>query len=393
MPALAPHATKWWPLPHSIQELQNMSPLRSALLAVSLSLLAALAAIADTAKAADDAAAPPKLADPTILLLRDDAARNELGLTADQRTALDSLLLKHNRVLLAIRDVGPTGADATAQPSLAEVRDSLAKLLTEPQRVRLQGLVMQAQGYDHLARKDIADELKLTDAQQRQLADIAIEFRTKSQALRTEGKNRSPQELQAELNKLQAVRQKQIVARLQPDQLKRWGQLLGQPFDFSKVATGPAAAPEFTDIEAWLNSSPLTMESLRGQVVVVHFFAFGCYNCKNNYPWYREWQDAFTGRGVTIVGIHTPETTAEEDNAALQTSLDEHGLKFPIAVDKKKTMWTAWYNNIWPAVYIIDKRGRVRFWWYGELDWQGAGNQKVARGQIELLLKEPAPNG
>ena len=370
---------------------ENMPPLRNTFVTISLSLLATLTAIANTAKAADDAAAPPKLTDPTILLLRDDAARDELKLTLDQRTALDSLLLKHNRVLLAIRDVGPTGADATAQPSLAEVREELAKLLTEPQRIRLQGLVMQAQGYDHLSRKDIAAELKLTDTQQRQLADIATDFRSKSQKLRTDGKNRSPQELQADLNKLQAARQKQIVARLQPDQLKRWGQLLGQPFDFSKVATGPAAAPEFADIEAWLNSSPLTMESLRGQVVVVHFFAFGCYNCKNNYPWYREWQDTFAGQDVKIVGIHTPETTAEEDNAALQASLDEHGLKFPVAVDKKKTMWTAWYNNIWPAVYIIDKRGRVRFWWYGELDWQGAGNQKVARQQIELLLKEPDP--
>lgn len=356
------------------------------LLIAFMSLRAALPAFAD------DQAAAPTLTDPTILLLRDDAARQELKLTPEQQSSLDALLEKHNRVLLAIRDVGPTGADATAQPNLAEVREGVAKLLTEPQRLRLQSLVLQSQGYDHLSRKDIAAALKLTEVQQRQLAEIASDFRTKSQSLRTAGENRSPQELQAELNKLQAARQKQIVTRLEPAQLQQWSQLLGEPFDFAKVGTGPAVAPEFTDIEAWLNSSPLTMESLRGQVVVVHFFAFGCYNCKNNYPWYREWQNELAGRGVTIVGIHTPETAAEEDNAALQASLDEHGLKFPVAVDKKKTMWTAWYNNIWPAVYIIDKRGRLRFWWYGELDWQGAANQKVARQQIELLLKEPAPS-
>lgn len=357
----------------------------------SLPLAAVLCWLPLVGAAAEQPAAPA-LTDPTILLLRDDAVRNELKLAPDQRAAIDSLFLDHNRVLLAIRDVGPTGADSTAQPLLAEVRDGVAKILTEAQRLRLQGLVMQAQGYDHLSREDIASALQLSDAQRKKLAEIAADFRTKSQTIRTAGKNRSPQELQADLNKLQAARQKQIVATLDSEQLQLWSQLLGEPFDFSKVGTGPALAPEFTDIETWLNSSPLTIESLRGRVVVIHFFAFHCYNCKNNYPWYREWQEVFAGQEVTLIGIHTPEVPAEEDNAALQASLEEHGLKFPVAVDKKKTMWTAWYNNIWPAVYIIDKRGRLRFWWYGELNWQDAGNQKVARSQIELLLKEPAPS-
>jgi peroxiredoxin len=345
--------------------------------------------------AADTPSAPPLLADQTILLLHDDAARTTLALTAEQRTALDTLLAKHNPLLLAIRDVGLAGADPAAAPELTEVRSEIAKLLTEPQRLRLQGLVMQAQGYDHLSRPDVAAELKLTDAQQQELAQISADFHAKLRSFQSAAERRSPQELQAELNKLQAARQKQIVASLEPAQLKRWAELLGEPFDFSKVATGPAFAPEFpaaefADTARWLNSTPLTLESLRGQVVVVHFFAFGCYNCKNNYPWYREWQNDLAGEEVTIVGIHTPETSAEENVAALQASLDEHGLKFPVVVDAQKTMWNAWRNNIWPAVYIIDKRGRIRYWWYGELDWQGAGNQKNARRQIELLLSEPA---
>ena len=306
------------------------------------------------------------------------------------------MLGKHNLLLLSIRDVGPAGADATAQPLLTELRGEISKLLTEPQRLRLQSLVLQAQGYDHLSRPDIAASLKLTDAQQRKLAKIAADFRTKSKAIRSAGQNRSPQELQADLHKLQAARQKQIVASLEPDQLKTWSQLLGEPFDFSQVATGPALAPEFptpefADAAAWLNSPPLTMESLRGKVVIIHFFAFGCSNCQNNYPWYREWQSELSDKGVTLIGIHTPETTAEEDVAALKASLDEHELKFPVAVDKQKAMWNAWHNHIWPAVYLIDKRGRLRFWWYGELDWQGAGNQTVARQQIEQLVNEPAP--
>ena len=91
---------------------------------------------------------------------------------------------------------------------------------------------------------------------------------------------------------------------------------------------------------------------------------------------------------MAIIGIHTPETTTEEDNSLLEASLAKNELKFPVAVDKEKAMWKAWYNNMWPSVYIIDKQGRLRYWWYGELDWEGAGNQKVARQQIDQLLAE-----
>lgn len=363
---------------------------RASLSGIILPLLLAASAWSDEKKST-----APQLSDFTFSLLNDASARDVLALTLDQRAELDRVLHKHNRVLLAIRDVGPSGAPAAAQPFLAEARADVSKLLTEPQRLHLQSLVLQAQGYDHLARDDVAQSLKLTDSQQRKLANISADFHAKSESLRAAGQSRSPQELQQELTRLQAHRQKQIVATLEPGQLKLWAKLLGEPFDFSKIATGPAFAPEFdapefADAESWLNSPPLTMELLRGRVVVIHFFAFGCFNCHNNYPWYREWQQELTGQGVALIGIHTPETSAEENVAALADSLKENGLHFPVAVDKQKSMWNEWNNNIWPAVYIIDKRGRLRFWWYGELDWQGAGNQKVARRQIEQLLKEPA---
>jgi peroxiredoxin len=339
--------------------------------------------------AAEETSKRPALTDPTILLIGDESVRTALQLTPEQVSALDTLLDKHQRVLLAIRDVGPTGADETAKPSLAEVRGELAKLLTAEQKARLQGIILQAQGYDALLRDDVATALKLTDAKKEKLASISDNFRTKSQKLQADSKNRTPEDLHTGLAKLQAARHKQIIAQFDADQQRIWSRLLGEPFDFTQLRTSPGKVPDFENIEAWLNSPPLTMESLRGQVVVVHFFAFGCINCIHNYPWYKEWQDSFDGKGVTIVGIHTPETHAEEDNEQLRLSLEKNGLKFPVAVDKEKKMWQLYYNNIWPAVYIIDKRGRLRYWWYGELDWQGAGNQANARRQIEQLLAEP----
>src|SRR5690606_27131783 len=107
----------------------------------------------------------PPLADPTIILVRDDAVRDELACTTEQREAIDELLRKHNRMLLAIRDVSPAGADASAQPALKEIRAALAELFTKEQKIRLQGITLQAQGYDALLRKDIIAALKLSNEQ------------------------------------------------------------------------------------------------------------------------------------------------------------------------------------------------------------------------------------
>jgi peroxiredoxin len=343
----------------------------------------------EAASADEPSTKAPSLTDPTILLLRDGAVRTALACTDQQEKSLDALLKRNNRLLLAIRDVSPTGADDTAKPALKNIRDELKTILTGEQRVRLQGLILQLQGYDSLLRKDVSTRLRLTPEQQQTLAEISTEFRAKAQALQTPtAAPRTPEEVQAELELLQADRHKKVLEQLDERQQTLYGQLLGEPFDFAQVSPSPADAPEFEGIKTWLNSDPLTIESLRGQVVVVHFFAFGCINCIHNYPWYREWHDSFAGKDVTIIGIHTPETQAETDVEQLRLSLEKHELKFPVAVDADKKMWQAWYNGIWPSVYLIDRQGRVRYWWYGELDWQGAGNQKIARQQIEQLLAE-----
>lgn len=328
------------------------------------------------------------ISDPSILLIRDESVRAELGLADDQRRAIEDLFKTHNRMLLAIRDVTPSGADESARPALKELHEQLVKIMSVEQQARLSNLVLQAQGYDALLRDDVSTKLALTDQQQRDLAAASEKFRTAAEALGRSSAGNTPEQHQQNIAELQRVRQKEVLAALSREQTAEYAALLGQPFDFSTVKGSPADAPEFEGIDAWLNSGPLTMESLRGKVVVVHFFAFGCINCIHNYPWYKDWQARLTDHGVAIVGIHTPETATEADNSLLQASLEERGLKFPVAQDKERKMWQAWYNGIWPSVYIIDKRGRLRYWWYGELDWQGAGNQKVAERQIMQLLAE-----
>ena len=155
--------------------------------------------------------------------------------------------------------------------------------------------------------------------------------------------------------------------------------------DAQALEEARTAAPEFAPGTEWLQSAPLTIASLRGQVVIVHFWTFGCINCIHNYPAYKAWQKEYGGKGVTIIGIHTPEFAGEADVERVRARAEQHGLKFPIAVDNNGLNWKNWNNRFWPSVYLIDKNGRVRYRWEGELDSPG---ERLMRQRIDELLAE-----
>jgi thiol-disulfide isomerase/thioredoxin len=133
------------------------------------------------------------------------------------------------------------------------------------------------------------------------------------------------------------------------------------------------------------------MRDLRGRVVLVHFWTFGCHNCVQNYPVYRQWARQYDPNEVFMLGIHTPEANYEKDIAALRERIQQEQLSFAVAVDNDKTNWQAWSNQVWPSVYLVDKKGRVRYWWYGELRWQGATGDKWIAERIEELKSEQYP--
>ncbi len=149
-----------------------------------------------------------------------------------------------------------------------------------------------------------------------------------------------------------------------------------------------APAPEFRDVTEWINSDPLSMAKLRGKVVLVHFWTNGCYNCVNNYVHYKEWQDRYADQDVIIVGIHAPETKGERDIERIKAQAEKNGLKFPIAVDNDMANWKSWNNRCWPTVYVVDKKGIVRYGWEGELNYQGAKGEETVRKIVDALLRE-----
>ncbi len=124
--------------------------------------------------------------------------------------------------------------------------------------------------------------------------------------------------------------------------------------------------------------------------MILHFWTFGCINCQHNYPTLKAWQKAFAKKGVTIIGVHTPETPAERNNQNVRKSTKKNGLTYPIVVDPEGTTWKTWGNRMWPSTYLIDKNGFVRYRWDGEFNWKRAKGAAAMKKKIEQLLAEPA---
>ena len=122
---------------------------------------------------------------------------------------------------------------------------------------------------------------------------------------------------------------------------------------------------------------------------MLHFWTFGCINCQRNLPHYNKWQQEFAGHDVQLIGIHTPESAEESDPANVEASVKELGIKYPVAVDNDQATWQAYANRYWPSIYVIDKQGKVAYRWDGELEFRGAGGDKIVRAKIRELLAEP----
>jgi thiol-disulfide isomerase/thioredoxin len=157
-----------------------------------------------------------------------------------------------------------------------------------------------------------------------------------------------------------------------------------QPIAFNLAA--PLLAGEARD---WLNTDGKSLTFQKGQVYVVEFWTFGCVNCQRNLPSYARWQKTFAKEKFTIIGIHTPETEAEKKRENVIQQVKKLGITYPVLLDDKMTNWNRWEQRVWPAIYLVDKRGRARFRWLGELEWKDAGGGEKMRACIEKLLREP----
>src|ERR1041385_1779618 len=150
--------------------------------------------------------------------------------------------------------------------------------------------------------------------------------------------------------------------------------------------TKAPAAPEISSGQ-WINSEPLTLKSLHGRVVLIEFWTFACYNCRNTLPTVKKWDAQYRDTGLTIIGVHTPELDYENNVDNLRREVASLGIKYPVVTDNDYSTWKAYGVEAWPTVFLLDKQGRVRWTHVGE----GAYDETEAA--IKKLLAEEEPTG
>lgn len=156
----------------------------------------------------------------------------------------------------------------------------------------------------------------------------------------------------------------------------------GNASDKERFNVNPYDAPEFRGISEWINSDPLTLAQLKGKVVLVDFWTYSCINCQRTQPYLNAWHDKYADDGLVIVGMHAPEFAFEKVPENVQRAVKDATIKYPVALDNDFSTWQAYQNRFWPAKYLIDKDGLVRYTHFGE------GEYKETEQIIQKLLKE-----
>lgn len=143
----------------------------------------------------------------------------------------------------------------------------------------------------------------------------------------------------------------------------------------------PYPAPELS-LSDWINSEPLTMESLRGKVVLIDFWTYSCINCQRTLSYLSDWYAKYHDDGLVIIGVHAPEFAFERVPENVAKAVKEAGIKYPVGLDNDYSLWNAYRNRYWPAKYFIDREGRVRHTHFGEGAYDES--ERVIRGLLGL---------
>jgi len=142
--------------------------------------------------------------------------------------------------------------------------------------------------------------------------------------------------------------------------------------------------PGLAGATGWINTAPLTAESLKGKVILVNFWTFACYNCLNALPHIKAIEAKYRDRGLVVLGIHTPELAHERVESNVRDAVRRLGVVYPVVLDEQYAIWNAFHNEYWPSVYIIDAQGHIRYHHFGEGDYDGEDQA------VDALLREAA---
>ncbi|UVM53986.1 thioredoxin family protein [Pseudomonas sp. B21-012] len=140
--------------------------------------------------------------------------------------------------------------------------------------------------------------------------------------------------------------------------------------------------PELAGVVQWLNSPPLDRAALKGKVVLMDFWTYECINCRRSLPHVNTWAKRYADQGLVVIGVHTPEYPEERVVDNVRAQVTKLGIGYPVAIDNDYAIWNAFGNQFWPAHYIVDGSGQVRYVHFGE------GAYDTQEQVIQQLLKE-----
>lgn len=174
--------------------------------------------------------------------------------------------------------------------------------------------------------------------------------------------------------------EQRLVDRFRPVAFARADATADRPGQVQLSHDGPL--PSLDGAVAWLNSAPLTRESLKGKVVLIDFWTYSCINCLRAIPYVEAWSEKYKDDGLVVIGVHTPEFAFEKDQANVAKAVQDLKITYPVAIDSNYAIWKAFNNEYWPAHYFIDAEGTIRYHHFGE------GEYDKSEQVIQQLLKE-----
>lgn len=142
------------------------------------------------------------------------------------------------------------------------------------------------------------------------------------------------------------------------------------------------AMPPLNGLTGWLNSPELNTADLHGKVVLIEFWTYSCYNCKNVLPYVRAWHEKYKDQGLVVIGVHAPEFAYEKNLNNLKTAIADQNVPYPVAIDNNFAVWRSFNNQYWPAMYFVDAKGQIRYHHFGE------GAYDKGEQVIQQLLQE-----
>jgi thiol-disulfide isomerase/thioredoxin len=149
---------------------------------------------------------------------------------------------------------------------------------------------------------------------------------------------------------------------------------------------GPVRAPEFPSGVTWLQGGPLTIAELRGRPVLIDFWDYTCVNCLRTLPYVKEWHRRYKDHGLVIAGVHAPEFSFAHNVENVRRAVAQQGIEYPVVVDNDYAIWQAYANRYWPAKYLIDREGYLRYYHFGE------GAYEETERELQALIRQAVPD-